>query len=814
MKCIEVRDVVKSFKTNSEEIKVLNGVNMTVDCNSIYSLIGSSGCGKTTLLSLILGMDKFQNGEIKIFKTPVKYEKTLMFSQLIGFMPQNSSVPMNLTIFEVLQYFSNLHMMDRKKFQYRFEMILELLNLPSSDTVIGKLSEGGKRRVSLAIAIIHDPKLLLLDEPTVGVDILLRDKIWTFLQEQTLKKKLTVLVTTHCLNEAEKSDRCGFLHKGTLVVENAPSKIKNQFNVPLLDNAFIKICTNQLKNSQIDDYDTAKIIEEENLNFEIKKERKILRSQVVKGLAIKEWHRIKRQFFDLMIIFLTSSTIIGVNYFLLGRFPNDLRIGIFMESKNWNSCENFQKNYSISKDLCQNADFSCEFLNYIKNTEKVFYDNYQQAFNDFKHGKNFGFIFIKNNFTKSLLKKVNLKESKTVEIFLDHSRGLFKSFLQMKIHEAFHEFMEDLAKRCNVKPYLLLSSFEAKDIKGEKVSFEMFKTLAINMISLAAFTPTMFFSLLLIFECRNEGIWNRTLLSGVKMTEIVFVYFIQSFIISVIVAIEIILFLKFVMDLNIGEHCWIIALMVFEIAQFGYLAGFQISITFKNLFLSACFLLIFLTLEMDATGIFWPLEGALEWSYPYVYTNPLTFPNLAFLFLINFSSSELTLQVYKLECINENETRFFENINCKLRTIRRGVNAIDVYADVKQDFDYALMNIELMLKSSSNQFNSVIINNTFEVCDSIDNMPPMFKFILPLLDRFGKFLHKCPFTTAEKELGMKNLELDTKLIPLIALSTMERGDYRCKTTFTYKENEVIFRSSVYMKIIQQSFKRKTTSKTD
>lgn len=241
-------------------------------------------------------MEKFQSGEIKIFKQAVEFEKISKFSQLIGFMPQQSCVPLNMTIFEVLQFFSNLHMMNQKSFQQRFEMILDLLGLPSPDTVIGKLSDGGKRRVSLAIAIIHDPKLLLLDEPTVGVDIFLRDKIWTFLQEQTKSNNLTVLVTTHCLNEAEKADRCGFLYNGVLVVEDSPIKIKKQLNVSLLDKAFMEICTKKLNHSKVDYFDRSKIIENENFEIEIKEDKKRFRSQVVKGLMIKEWHRLKRQF--------------------------------------------------------------------------------------------------------------------------------------------------------------------------------------------------------------------------------------------------------------------------------------------------------------------------------------------------------------------------------------------------------------------------------------------------------------------------------------------------------------------------------------
>jgi ABC-type multidrug transport system ATPase subunit len=203
-------------------------------------LVGASGCGKTTLFNCILGMYKIDGGEIKIFNKKVEASN---FQHVIGYMPQKTSLVPELTILEMLHYFANMQLMKRAAFEDRFAMISELLELPAGNSMIRNLSGGEQRRLSLAVAIIHDPLLLILDKPTVGLDFELCDKIWKFLHRQSSEKGLTVLITTHYLSAAAKAHRCGFMRNGVLIAEDEPLRILEHLNAETMDEAFYQLCS-------------------------------------------------------------------------------------------------------------------------------------------------------------------------------------------------------------------------------------------------------------------------------------------------------------------------------------------------------------------------------------------------------------------------------------------------------------------------------------------------------------------------------------------------------------------------------------------
>ena len=207
-----------------------------------YSLIGSSGCGKTTLLTCILGMNQLDGGTIKILGHEVSFEKSSKFPHLIGYMPQQTSLVPELTIKETLSYFGNIHQMDQALLKQRSTFICDLLELTDVNKRVGHLSGGEQRRVSFAAALIHDPKVVILDEPTVGLDSILREKIWTFLIDSTKSSDMTVIITTHYIAEAEKSNRCGLMNNGTLLAEDSPQNIFRNLGVQNLEEAFFKLC--------------------------------------------------------------------------------------------------------------------------------------------------------------------------------------------------------------------------------------------------------------------------------------------------------------------------------------------------------------------------------------------------------------------------------------------------------------------------------------------------------------------------------------------------------------------------------------------
>lgn len=165
-------------------------------------MIGSSGCGKTTLLSSIIGETFLNSGTVKV----LGMEVSEVPRSKIGYMPQEIKVADDLTLKQLIHFFGRVSGMSMDKINERMKHLRELLELTDDSKPIGEFSGGEKRRMSLMIALLHEPELLILDEPTVGLDSILSDKVWTFLIDSTKKGHFTAIITTHYVQEAKRAD--------------------------------------------------------------------------------------------------------------------------------------------------------------------------------------------------------------------------------------------------------------------------------------------------------------------------------------------------------------------------------------------------------------------------------------------------------------------------------------------------------------------------------------------------------------------------------------------------------------------------------
>jgi ABC-2 type transport system ATP-binding protein len=204
----------------------------------VYGLLGPNGSGKTTIIKMLCGLLKQSSGQMSILGQPVP-DKAMMAS--IGYMPQETAIYMDNTVHENLRLFADIYGVQRDRVAEREAELLKFVDLAEwSDSLVSKLSGGMRHRASLACALVHEPKVLFLDEPTVGVDPELRATFWQYFNDMAAKG-VTVIITTHYMDEASHCTRAGLLRQGKLIAEGAPSELRSMTGTESLEDAFLKL---------------------------------------------------------------------------------------------------------------------------------------------------------------------------------------------------------------------------------------------------------------------------------------------------------------------------------------------------------------------------------------------------------------------------------------------------------------------------------------------------------------------------------------------------------------------------------------------
>lgn len=229
---IDVTDLSKSFGKK----EVLKKISFHVDKGEIFGLLGPSGSGKTTLVKCLIGMETPTTGTIHVLNTKVP---NLDLTMKIGFMAQSDALYTDLTAYENVDFFASLYGLKGQYKKERIEYVLSIVNLLNDrKKKIHQYSGGMKRRLSLAISLLHDPDVLILDEPTVGIDPILRKSIWEELERMRLNGT-TIVVTTHVMDEAEKCTKLGMIRDGHLIAIGTPSELKDRVSVTSIEEAFL-----------------------------------------------------------------------------------------------------------------------------------------------------------------------------------------------------------------------------------------------------------------------------------------------------------------------------------------------------------------------------------------------------------------------------------------------------------------------------------------------------------------------------------------------------------------------------------------------
>lgn len=223
---IVIRDLHKSYRGSLTP--ALNGLSLSVPQNSIYGLLGPNGAGKTTTLSILCGLFEADNGSIQVLGQDTRQHKAAVLSRL-GLVPQKIALFGNLTAKENFAYIGKLYGLSREQITERSNLLLQQMNLEKhADKTITRFSGGMQRRANLIAALLHQPDILILDEPTAGVDVQSRTLILTFLKAYHATGK-TILYTSHLLDEAEQlCEEVAIIDEGRNVLQGTPAALIRQ----------------------------------------------------------------------------------------------------------------------------------------------------------------------------------------------------------------------------------------------------------------------------------------------------------------------------------------------------------------------------------------------------------------------------------------------------------------------------------------------------------------------------------------------------------------------------------------------------------
>lgn len=223
---ISALDLVKQFKTGKGTTTAVDRLSLQVSPGETYGLIGPDGAGKTTATRVILGLLTRTEGESSILGFD-SMRDTCQIRERAGYIAQQFSLPPNLTVMENMLFFAGVQSVSREQQKKRVPELLAFAGLTDfTDRLAGKLSGGMKKKLALACSLIHEPQVVMLDEPTLGVDPVSRREFWNLLGNLQMEKGLTIFVCTPYMDEAERCTQVGLIYAGRLIASGTPAAIK------------------------------------------------------------------------------------------------------------------------------------------------------------------------------------------------------------------------------------------------------------------------------------------------------------------------------------------------------------------------------------------------------------------------------------------------------------------------------------------------------------------------------------------------------------------------------------------------------------
>ncbi|XP_028899300.1 ABC transporter G family member 23 isoform X2 [Zeugodacus cucurbitae] len=657
---VSVRHAFKTYGKKKNAIPVLNNLMMTVPKGTIYGLLGASGCGKTTLLSCIVGRRRLDAGEIYVLGGKPGTRGSGVPGKRVGYMPQEIALYGEFSIRETMMYFGWIFGMGTKEIMERLQFLLNFLDLPSEKRLVKNLSGGQQRRVSFAVALMHDPELLILDEPTVGVDPLLRQSIWNHLVHITKAGQKTVIITTHYIEEARQAHTIGLMRSGHLLAEESPSVLLSMYKCISLEEVFLKLSRIQSQKGEISNVNFSKmdkpsssqeggvvglnfhqskevLINETNgsvftLNQEtydpphIKRKQpkdeescqdccanlcKVTTKGKMKALLTKNFLRMWRNVGVMLFIFALPVMQVILFCLAIGRDPTGLNLAIVNSEMNDTNVCHWENN-------CHFTNLACRYLSHLNETmEKTYYTDLEDAKEAVRVGNAWGVLYFTENFTDAFVARIALGrdaddetiDQSEIRVWLDMSNQQIGIMLNRDIQLAYRAFAMDLLEQCGNNPKLgdVPIQFKQPIYGTMNPSFTDFVAPGV-ILTIVFFLAVALTSSALIIE-RTEGLLDRSWVAGVTPSEILFSHVITQFVVMCGQTTLVLIFMLVVFGVtNNGALGWVVVITLLQ-GLCGMCFGFLISSVCElernaiQLALGSFYPTLLLS------GVIWPIEG-------------------------------------------------------------------------------------------------------------------------------------------------------------------------------------------------------------
>jgi ABC-2 type transport system ATP-binding protein len=233
---IRTKELTRKFG----DFTAVDAITFEVKAGEIFGFLGANGAGKTTAMKILCGLLSPSSGEAKVAGFDV-YKEAERIKQNIGYMSQKFSLYENLTVKENIRFFGGIYGIPKQELVKKSNDLIQRLGLgDEADKLVGSLPLGWKQKIAFSVAILHEPKIVFLDEPTGGVDPITRRQFWDLIYEAA-NRGITIFVTTHYMDEAEYCDRVSIMVDGAIAALNTPSEMKKSFGVKSMNDVFLQL---------------------------------------------------------------------------------------------------------------------------------------------------------------------------------------------------------------------------------------------------------------------------------------------------------------------------------------------------------------------------------------------------------------------------------------------------------------------------------------------------------------------------------------------------------------------------------------------